>query len=69
MLSQHRKMMGNRIWGGQPQCNQGHPQYSNQTQPSNHSWPAVRVVNMEDHRVNCPDGLDGGDLEDGVGDM
>ena len=24
---------------------------------------------MEDHRVNCPDGTDGSDLEDGVGDV
>ena len=23
---------------------------------------------MEDHRVNCPDGMDGSNLEDGVGD-
>ena len=38
-------------------------------QPSNHSWPAVRVANVEDHRVDCPDGMDGSNLEDGVGDM
>ena len=37
-------------------------------QPSNHSWPAVRVVNMEDPRVNSPDGMDGSSLEDGAGD-
>ena len=37
-------------------------------QPSNHSWPAVRAVNMEDPRVDCPDGTDGSNLEDGVGD-
>ena len=55
--------------GGQPWCNQGHPQYGNQTQPSNHSWPAVRVVNMEDHRVDCPDGMDGSDLDNGVEDV
>ena len=24
---------------------------------------------MEDHRVDCSDGMDGGDLEDGVGDV
>ena len=24
---------------------------------------------MEDHRVNCPDGMDDGNLEDGAGDM
>ena len=54
--------------GGQPQCNQGWPQYRGQTQPSNHSWLAVRAVNMEDPRVNCPDGMDGSDLEDGAGD-
>ena len=24
---------------------------------------------MEDHRVNCPDGMDGSNLEDGVGDV
>ena len=24
---------------------------------------------MEDHRVDCPDGMDGGNLEDGAGDM
>ena len=29
----------------------------------------MRVVNVEDHRVNCPDGMDGSDLEDGVGDV
>ena len=33
------------------------------------SWPAVRAVNVEDHRVNCPDGTDDSDLEDGAGDM
>ena len=27
------------------------------------------MANVEDHRVNCPDGMDGGDLDDGVGDM
>ena len=54
--------------GGQPQCNQGQPQYGGQTWPSNHSWPAVKAVNMEDPRVNCPDGLDGSSLEDGMGD-
>ena len=37
-------------------------------QPSNHSWLAVRAVNMEDPRVDCPDGMDGSNLEDGVGD-
>ena len=42
--------------GGQPQCNQGQPQYRGQMQPSNHSWLAVRAVNMEDPRVDCPDG-------------
>ena len=29
----------------------------------------MRVINVEDHRVDCPDGMDCGDLEDGVGDM
>ena len=53
-------------WGGQPQCNQGQPQYGGQMQPSNHSWPAVKAVNMEDPRVNCPDGMDGSNLEDGA---
>ena len=53
---------------GQPRHNQGQPQYGDQTQPSNHSWPAVRAVNMEDPRVNSPDGMDGSNLEDGVGD-
>ena len=24
---------------------------------------------MEDHRVDCPDGTDNGDLEEGAGDM
>ena len=48
---------GQQDQGGQPQHNQGHPQYGNQTQPSNHSWPAVRAVNVEDHRVDCPDGM------------
>ena len=24
---------------------------------------------MEDHTVDCPDGMDGSNLEDGVGDM
>ena len=38
-------------------------------QSSNHSWPAVRVVNMEDHRVDCPDAMNNGDLDDGFGDM
>ena len=38
-------------------------------QSSNHSWPAVRVVNMEDHRVDCPDAMNDGDLDDGVGDV
>ena len=55
-------------WGGQPHCNQGWPQYGGQTRPSNHSWPAVRTVNMEDPRGNSPDGTDGSNLEDGVGD-
>ena len=36
--------------------------------PSNHSWLAVRAVNMEDPRVNGPDGMDGSNLEDGAGD-
>ena len=56
-------------WGGQPQHNQGCPQYGNQMWPSNHSWPAVRVVNIEDCRVNCPDGMDDSNLYDGVGDV
>ena len=55
--------------GGQPRCNQGQPQYRSQTQPSNHSWLALRAVNMEDPRVDCPDGMDGSNLEDGVGDV
>ena len=54
--------------GGQPQHNQGWPQYRGQMQPSNHSWLAVRAVNMEDPRVDCPDGTDGSNLEDGAGD-
>ena len=54
--------------GGQPQCNQGQPQYRGQMWPSNHSWLAVRAVNMEDPRVDCPDGMDGSNLEDGAGD-
>ena len=29
----------------------------------------MRAVNKEDHRVNCPDGMDNSNLEDGVGDM
>ena len=37
-------------------------------QPSNHSWLAVRAFNMEDPRVNSPDGMDGSNLEDGAGD-
>ena len=61
-------MMGNGTRGGQPQCNQGWPQYGGQMRPSNHSWPAVRAVNMEDPRVNSPDGMDDSNLEDGVGD-
>ena len=60
---------GQQDWVGQPQCNQGCPQYGSQMQPSNHSWLAVRAVNVEDHRVNCPDGMDGSNLEDGVGDL
>ena len=59
---------GQQDWGGQPHHNQGQPQYGGQTRPSNHSWPAVRAVNMEDPRVNCPDGMDGSNLEDGAGD-
>ena len=27
------------------------------------------MANIEDHRVNCPDGKDGSDLANGVGDM
>ena len=27
------------------------------------------MVNIEDHRVNCPDGMDGGNLDNGVGDV
>ena len=46
-------------WGGQPHCNQGWPQYGGQMRPSNHSWLAVRAVNMEDPRGNSPDGMDG----------
>ena len=38
-------------------------------QPLNHSWPAARAVNVEDHRVDCHDGMDNGDLEEGAGDM
>ena len=30
--------------------------------------PLITAVNMEDPRVNCPDGTDGSNLEDGVGD-
>ena len=59
---------GQQDQGGQPQCNQGQPQYGGQMWPSNHSWPAVRAVNMEDPRVNGPDSMDGSKLEDGVGD-
>ena len=55
---------GQQDWGGQPQ----HNQYGGQMWPSNHSWPAVRAVNMEDPRVDCPDGMDSSNLEDGVGD-
>ena len=29
----------------------------------------MRVINVEDHRVNCPDGMDNGNLDDGVGDI
>ena len=29
----------------------------------------MRVVNVEDHTVNCPDVTDDGDLEEGVEDM
>ena len=36
--------------------------------PSNHSWPAVRAVNMEDPRGDSPNGMDGSNLEDGAGD-
>ena len=59
---------GQQDWGGQPRCNQSQPQYRDQTWPSNHSWPAVRAVNVEDPRANCPDNTDGSNLEDGVGD-
>ena len=27
------------------------------------------MANVEDHKVHCPDGMDSGDLDDGVGDV
>ena len=36
--------------------------------PSNQSWPAVRVVNLEDPRGDSPDCADDSNLEDGAGD-
>ena len=54
--------------GGQPCHNQGWPQYGGQMRPSNHSWPAIRAVNMEDPKGDSPKGMDGSNLEDGVGD-
>ena len=55
---------------GQCQCNQGHPQYGSYIHPINHSQPAVRAVNMEDHRAkDYHNGTDNCHLEEGVGDM
>ena len=59
---------GQQDWGGQPHRNQGQPQYGGQMRPSNHSWPAVRAVNMEGPRGDSPDCVDDSNLEDGVGD-
>ena len=57
-------------WDGQPQCNQGHPQYRSYTHPMNHSWLATRAVNVEDHRAeDYHGGTDDCDLEDGEEDM
>ena len=53
---------------GQSRCNQGCPQYRGHTRPS-HSWPAVRAVSVEDHRVDCHEGTDNGNLKEGGGDM
>ena len=55
-------------WGRQPHCNQGQPQYGGQMRPSSQSWPAVRVVNLEDPRCDSPDHADESNLEDGAGD-
>ena len=55
-------------WGGQPQCNQGRPQYGGQMRSSNQNWPAVRAINLEDPRGDSPDCVDDSNLEDGAGD-
>ena len=61
---------GHQDWDGQPQCNQGHPQYRSYMHPINHSWPAVRAVNVEDHRAeDYHNGTDNCNLEEGAGDM
>ena len=59
---------GQQDQSGQPHHNQGQPQYRGQTRPSSQIWPAVRAVNMEDPKGNSPEGMDGSNLEDGVGD-
>ena len=59
---------GQRDWGRQPHCNQCRPQYGGQVRPSSQSLPAVRAVNLEDPRGDCPDSADDSNLEDGAGD-
>ena len=49
-------------WGGQPHCNQTHPQYGGQTRTSNQSWPAVRAVNLGDSGGDGADEADDGNL-------
>ena len=62
-------LQDDRQWdrGGQPHHNQGQPQYGGQTRPSNQSWPAMRVVNLEDPRGDSPNHADDSNLEDGAG--
>ena len=61
---------GHQDQDGQPQCNQGHPQYRSYTCPMNHSQLAVRAVNVEDHRAeDYHNETDNCDLEEGEEDM
>ena len=54
--------------GGQPHCNQARPQYRGQRRSSNHSWPTVRAMNLEDLRGDSPDHVDNSNLGDGADD-
>ena len=61
-------MTDNEHWGGQPHCNQTHPQYGGQVRTSNQNWPAVRAMNLEDLRGNGADEADDSNLGDGADD-